>query len=141
MARQSSDHFDGRKFFNPGGPQLQGFRAVPRMLLTMQRTPWPARVEQAQVEVPAAEPGQIVVTFIGHATFLIQTPSGNILTDPVYADRAGPYGVVGPRRVRRPAVAIDALPPIAVVLLSHNHYDHCDLRALRRLKSRFNPVV
>ena len=141
MTRQSSDHFDGRKFFNPDGPALQPFSAVPRMLLTMQRTPWPRRVDQAQAEAAVAEAGQIIVTFIGHATFLVQTPFGNVLTDPVYADRAGPFGVMGPRRVRRPAIGLDALPPIAVVLLSHNHYDHCDLRALGWLARRFNPVV
>jgi len=59
----------------------------------------------------------------------------------VYADRAGPWGLLGPRRVRRPAVAFDDLPRIDVVLLSHNHYDHCDLRTLRALAHRFDPVV
>ena len=67
------------------------------------------------------------VTFVGHATFLIQTPAGNLLTDPMFSRRAGPFGVLGPRRVRRPAVRFDDLPPIGTVLLSHNHYDHCDL--------------
>ena len=128
-----NDHFDGRRFFNPTGPALQPFTAVPKLLVSMRRTPWPARIEQPAVEVPTAGPGQIVLTFIGHATFLIQTPSGNVLTDPVYAERAGPRGLVGPRRVRRPAIAFDALPPIAMVLLSHNHYDHCDFQTLRSL--------
>jgi L-ascorbate metabolism protein UlaG (beta-lactamase superfamily) len=136
-----TDHFDGRRFFNPTGPALQPLTAVPRMLVSMRRTPWPARVEQPAVEVPTAGPGQIVVTFIGHATFLIQTPAGNVLTDPVYAERAGPGGLLGPRRVRRPAIDFDALPPIAMVLLSHNHYDHCDIQALRSLARRFDPIV
>jgi L-ascorbate metabolism protein UlaG (beta-lactamase superfamily) len=82
-----------------------------------------------------------VVTFIGHATFLIQTAAGNILTDPMYSQRAGPLNVLGPRRVRQPAVGFDDLPPIAMVLLSHNHYDHCDLATLRRLADRFDPIV
>jgi L-ascorbate metabolism protein UlaG (beta-lactamase superfamily) len=81
------------------------------------------------------------VTFIGHATFLIQGDAGNVLTDPMFSGRAGPWNVFGPRRVRQPAIAFDALPPISIVLLSHNHYDHCDVRTLRRLARRFDPIV
>jgi L-ascorbate metabolism protein UlaG (beta-lactamase superfamily) len=65
----------------------------------------------------------------------------SILTDPMYSQRAGPLNVLGPRRVRQPAVPFDDLPPISVVLLSHNHYDHCDRRTLRKLARRFDPVV
>ena len=81
------------------------------------------------------------MTFIGHATFLIQTAAGNILTDPVYSKHAGPWNRLGPRRVRPAAIAFDALPPISIVLLSHNHYDHCDLTTLGRLAARFDPLV
>jgi L-ascorbate metabolism protein UlaG (beta-lactamase superfamily) len=59
----------------------------------------------------------------------------------MYSDRAGPLNVFGPRRVRQPAVRFDDLPPISTVLLSHNHYDHCDLRTLGKLAGRFDPVV
>jgi L-ascorbate metabolism protein UlaG (beta-lactamase superfamily) len=82
-----------------------------------------------------------VVTFIGHATFLIQTAAGNVLTDPMYSQRAGPLNVFGPRRVRHPAVRFEDLPAISTVLLSHNHYDHCDRRTLRRLAKRDDPLV
>jgi L-ascorbate metabolism protein UlaG (beta-lactamase superfamily) len=71
----------------------------------------------------------------------MQTPTCNILTDPMYSERAGPFNVLGPRRVRQPAVAFDDLPEISLVLLSHNHYDHCDLATLRRLAKRSDPVV
>jgi L-ascorbate metabolism protein UlaG (beta-lactamase superfamily) len=140
MTRSKSEHFDGRRFVNPTGSAGQPFSAVPRMLLE-RRTPWPPRVD-----VPARRPSGLdgaaaVITFIGHATFLIQTASGNVLTDPMYSERAGPLNLVGPRRVRSPAVAFDDLPPIATVLLSHNHYDHCDLRTLRLLAERFDPLV
>jgi L-ascorbate metabolism protein UlaG (beta-lactamase superfamily) len=90
---------------------------------------------------PALDGAAVVTTFIGHATFLIQTPAGNVLTDPMYSQRAGPLNLIGPRRVRQPAVRFDDLPPIATVLLSHNHYDHCDLPTLRRLAARFDPIV
>jgi L-ascorbate metabolism protein UlaG (beta-lactamase superfamily) len=135
-----SDHFDGRRFFNPTGPALQPFSAVPRMLLD-RRTPWPRRVDVMPQPVPALNAAGAVVTFIGHATFLIQTAAGNVLTDPMYSDRAGPMNLLGPRRVRQPAVRFEDLPSIAMVLLSHNHYDHCDLPTLRRLATRFDPLV
>jgi hypothetical protein len=118
----NSDHFDGRRFFNPTGPAMQPFTAVPRMLFE-QRTRWPARINEAPKQPPRRDGASAVVTFIGHATFLIQTAAGNILTDPMYSERAGPWNLVGPRRVRPPAVSFDDLPHISVVLLSHNHYD------------------
>jgi L-ascorbate metabolism protein UlaG (beta-lactamase superfamily) len=137
---EKSDHFDGRRFVNPTGDAGQPFSAVPRLLLEP-RSPWPAHVEQPPRRPPALDGAAAVVTFIGHSTFLIQTPSGNILTDPIYSQRAGPLNLLGPRRVRQPAVPFDDLPAISTVLLSHNHYDHCDLPTLRRLAKRFQPAV
>ena len=135
-----SDHFDGRRFVNPTGTAGQPFSAVPRMLLE-RRTPWPARIDEPPRRPPELDGASAVLTFIGHSTFLIQTAAGNILTDPMYSQRAGPLNLLGPRRVRQPAVRFDDLPSISMVLLSHNHYDHCDLPTLRRLARRFNPLV
>jgi L-ascorbate metabolism protein UlaG (beta-lactamase superfamily) len=135
-----TDHFDGRRFFNPTGPPLQSFSSVPRMLREP-RAAWPGSVPVTPRMPPAVDGAAAVCTFVGHATFLIQTRAGNILTDPIYAQRAGPFGLVGPRRVRQPAIRFEDLPPIALVLLSHNHYDHCDRSTLRRLADRFNPTV
>ena len=140
MTLEKSDHFDGRRFVNPTGTAGQPFSAVPRMLLEP-RTPWPARVDVPPQRPPRLGGAAAVVTFIGHATFLIQTAAGNILTDPMYSQRAGPLNLFGPRRVRQPAVAFDDLPAISMVLLSHNHYDHCDLRTLGTLAQRFDPFV
>jgi L-ascorbate metabolism protein UlaG (beta-lactamase superfamily) len=136
----TSDHFDGRRFFNPSGVAGQPFSAVPRLLLEP-RTPWPAHVDQPPTRPPTMDGAAAVVTFIGHATFLIQTAAGNVLTDPMYSGRAGPLNRLGPRRVRQPAVRFDDLPHISTVLLSHNHYDHCDLRTLRMLADRFDPIL
>jgi len=136
----ASDHFDGRRFFNPTGPASQPFAAVPRMLREP-RTRWPARIDEPPQRPAPLDGAVAVVTFIGHATFLIQTAAGNFLTDPMYSERAGPFGLLGPRRVRQPAVRFDDLPPISTVLLSHNHYDHCDRPTLARLARRFDPVV
>jgi L-ascorbate metabolism protein UlaG (beta-lactamase superfamily) len=140
MTPATSDHFDGRRFVNLTGAAGQPFSAVPRMLLTP-RTPWPVRIDEPTHTPVALDGAAAAVTFVGHATFLIQTAAGNILTDPMYSQRAGPLNLLGPRRVRQPAVRFDDLPPIAMVLLSHNHYDHCDLPTLAMLAKRFDPIV
>ncbi len=128
------------RFFNPTGANGQPFSAVPRMLREP-RTAWPASIAVPQVKPVALGDAAMAITFIGHSTFLVQTQSGHLITDPVYSMRAGPFARLGPRRVRRPAVALEDLPRIATVLLSHNHYDHCDLRTLRALRDRFQPRV
>ena len=136
----TSDHFDGQRFRNLAGAAGPPFTDVPKML-SERRTPWPSRIDEPPQIPPSLDGAAASVTFIGHSTMLIQTPAGNILTDPMYSQRAGPLNFVGPRRVRQPAVRFDDLPPISTVLLSHNHYDHCDLRTLRMLARRFDPVV
>ncbi|MCG8274689.1 MBL fold metallo-hydrolase [Aquamicrobium sp. NLF2-7] len=81
------------------------------------------------------------ITIIGHATVLIQICGVNIVTDPLWSERASPIGFVGPKRVSPPAVAFDDLPKIDVVLLSHNHYDHLDKATLRKLVARDQPLI
>ncbi|MBI5324749.1 MAG: MBL fold metallo-hydrolase [Ignavibacteriae bacterium] len=82
----------------------------------------------------------VVVTFVNHATFLIQTNGINILTDPIWSELASPVAFVGMERHRPPGIRFDDLPPIDIVLISHNHYDHLDIPTLKRLKEKFNPV-
>jgi L-ascorbate metabolism protein UlaG (beta-lactamase superfamily) len=136
-----TDHFDGRRFFNPSGANGRPVWMVPRMLLTP-RTRWPRRIPVEPRRPATLGPDDVVVTFVGHATFLIQVAAVNVLIDPVYAERASPVSFAGPRRVRAPGVRFDDLPTISVVLLSHNHYDHCDLGTLRALDRRFDmPLV
>ena len=108
------------------------------MLLTP-RTRWPATLPVVPRRPPGAGPDDVVVTFVGHATFLVQVGATNLLIDPQYSERASPVSFAGPRRVRAPGVRFDDLPPISLVLLSHNHYDHCDLATLRALERRFHP--
>jgi L-ascorbate metabolism protein UlaG (beta-lactamase superfamily) len=140
MAFEPSDHYDGQRFFNPAGAAPQPFSAAPRMLVEP-RARWPGHIDVAPRQPPALDGAAAAVTFIGHSTFLIQTAAGNILTDPMFSGRAGPLNILGPRRVRQPAVRFAELPPISTVLLSHNHYDHCDKRTLRKLAKRFDPLV
>ena len=139
-----SDHFDGRRFFNPTLPKglVNSRRSVLRMLREP-RSPWPAWVENRGVPRLDAKLGadQIAITFVNHATFVIQVGGVAILTDPIWSERASPFRRIGPKRVRAPGVLFDELPPIDVILLSHNHYDHLDVATLARLRARFDPAV
>ncbi|MBO6555366.1 MAG: MBL fold metallo-hydrolase [Pseudomonadales bacterium] len=96
---------------------------------------WPSWIEITQQEVPASDSG-ISVTYINHSTLLIQVDGLNILTDPIYSKRASPFQWAGPARVHAPGVAMEDLPDIDVILISHNHYDHLDEQTLRDLVSR-----
>jgi N-acyl-phosphatidylethanolamine-hydrolysing phospholipase D len=86
---------------------------------------------------PAAEGGEVRITWIGHASVLVQLPGLNLLTDPVWSERCSPVGFMGPRRFVVAPLAMEALPPIHAVLLSHDHYDHLDRDTVRRLHERF----
>ena len=79
------------------------------------------------------EEGKLRVTLINHATVLLQQRGCNLLTDPIWSERASPVSWTGPRRHRRPGVAFENLPEIDAVLISHNHYDHLDRPAVKRL--------
>jgi N-acyl-phosphatidylethanolamine-hydrolysing phospholipase D len=85
---------------------------------------------------PAVEDGEVRVTWVGHTTFLVQLPGLNLLTDPVWSDRVSPVAFTGARRFVPPVPALDALPPIHGVLLSHDHYDHLDRATVRALQRR-----
>jgi L-ascorbate metabolism protein UlaG (beta-lactamase superfamily) len=110
-------------------------------MLSEKREKWPAAVSNTcKPEVHAVlQPGEVALTFVNHATFLIQTHGLNILTDPVWSKRVGPVSWFGPARVRPPGIDFDALPPIHLVLISHNHYDHLDRATLKRISARFSP--
>src|SRR3954452_5459996 len=138
-----SDHFDGRRFFNPGDPERHGLPDLLRWLLTRRQQPWPRWVEDPAPngKPPAPGPGEVGVTFVNHSTFLLQLGGVNLLTDPIWSERASPLRWAGPRRVRTPGLAFEHLPEVHAVLLSHNHYDHMDLPTLRRLQARFRPLV
>lgn len=82
---------------------------------------------------PHAPPGALALTWIGHTSFLVQLGGKNLLLDPIWSTRASPLRFVGPRRRVPPAVAFDTLPPIDVVVLSHDHYDHLDRATVDRL--------
>ncbi|WP_299814408.1 MBL fold metallo-hydrolase [uncultured Jannaschia sp.] len=136
-----SDHFDGSKFFNPDGMRTRSFRELLRWQTSGGRQDWPDHVPVTQT-VPEARVAGLRVTFIGQATSLIQAGGLNILSDPILSKHASPVQFAGPARVAAPGVAFEDLPPIDLVVLSHNHYDHMDMPTLRRLHERDRvPVV
>lgn len=83
----------------------------------------------------------IRITFINHSTLLIQWEGKNLLTDPIWSKRASPFRYLGPKRLHAPGIPFEQLPPIDMVLLSHNHYDHMDLPTLEALRDKFNPLI
>jgi L-ascorbate metabolism protein UlaG (beta-lactamase superfamily) len=139
-----SDHFDGLRFFNPGGVAPHDLTSVLRWQRERAKAPWPA---SAPLAFGPARPDKrlggahLRLTLVGHATFLLQVAGLNILTDPVWADRASPLRFAGPRRVTEPGIAFADLPPIDVILLSHNHYDHLCTATLARLHAAHDPLV
>lgn len=155
---------DGDDFLSP--PPSSGGRA--RFLFNMitgrqEQAPWPESVavtpgfgDPALVACPRLSPGRVEnwarcnrgtpdpqamsATWIGHATVLVQTAGFAMLTDPIWADAAGPYGI-GPTRVAPPGIRLNDLPKIDLIVVSHNHYDHMDLATLKALWERDRPVI
>lgn len=129
-------NFDGERFNNQIPVPDKGTFDYLKMRAQETRVPWPEWIDTKPGPAPPErvdEPGRVRVTVVNHATVLIQLDGLNILTDPVWSERVGPLSWAGPRRVRPAGIDFDALPPIDVVLISHNHYDHLDLPTLERL--------
>lgn len=138
-----SDHYDGRHFSAPEALPDKSFWDVLKWRMTAQRAQWPDWVDLAQIDMPPQlvdEGGALRVSFVNHSTVLLQTHRLNILTDPIWSDRASPVSFAGPRRVHQPGIAWDNLPKIDLVLISHAHYDHLDIPTIKKLVMRDNPV-
>lgn len=139
-------HRPGGGFRNPWPTsQLHGFRDFLKWtLVERRRNPRPPDPDPSafalatpQFIKPRGAPDIATLTWVGHSSFLLQMAGLNILLDPVWSARASPVQFAGPKRRVRPGVAFDELPPIDVVAVSHDHYDHLDAGTIRRLASRF----
>jgi len=131
-------HFDGKRFYNPDAPQAPRLFDILRWKLTSRPEPSPSFISDVEPSVPPrrVERSELRTTLVNHSTVLLQQRGSNILTDPIWSERASPVSWIGPRRRRIPGVSWENLPCIDVVLLSHNHYDHLDLPTLRRMAAR-----
>ncbi len=137
-----SDHFDGKKFYNPGEkdkPQKKLKDLLSRLIEVLQN-PWPNQRPTIQYLPNENYTDGIKVNFINHSTILIQTKKLNFIFDPIFSYRASPFPWVGPARNQKPGINFIDLPKIDVVLISHNHYDHLDKATLRQLDKRFHPL-
>jgi L-ascorbate metabolism protein UlaG (beta-lactamase superfamily) len=143
----NSDHFDGKRFFDPRGAPPRSRRELLRWHVDRRwRAPkakWPVWAPSPYADRPPAriEGAALRISYIGHASLLIQTAGLNVLLDPVWSKRVSPFRFVGPKRVNDPGIAFADLPSIDVVLVSHGHYDHLDLTTLSRLAAAHRPRV
>jgi N-acyl-phosphatidylethanolamine-hydrolysing phospholipase D len=140
-------HLPDGRFRNPWPEAAEddAIRARAREMLREWRTtklppnpsPRSLPVVAAELARPSAPAGEIRITWVGHATHYIQLPGLNLLTDPMWSARASPVSWLGSRRFVPAAPALEELPSVDAVLLSHDHYDHLDRPTARALRKRF----
>ena len=138
--RPIAEHATPTRFRHPWTVPKRNGTAL-KWLLTRQKAEWPIWQHNVPTdELPQLRPHAALddwqMWFVGHATVLIQIGPYNFLTDPVWAMRTSPFGFAGPRRVRPAGIALEDLPQIDAILLSHNHYDHMDYASLKWLYQR-----
>jgi len=140
---QPPHHVEGG--FRNTDPAFTRASAAARFAFIWKRAWAPART----IDVPReandgaalrANGSEATVTWIGHATVLVQLDGVNLLTDPHWGRRASPLSFAGPKRLQPPGLAFEDLPPIDLVLLSHDHFDHLDLGTVKRLAAERDPV-
>ena len=138
----STPHFDGARFHNAGGVETAGIGVFLSWMLDREMGEWEEIVDAVPGPPPprAVPLGEVRVTFINHASFLVQLPGLNVLTDPIWSERCSPVSFLGPRRQHPPGIRFEDLPPIDVVLISHNHYDHLDEATIRALAKAHDPL-
>jgi L-ascorbate metabolism protein UlaG (beta-lactamase superfamily) len=128
------DNFDGKYFRNQDPIADHGFTDFLKWMFTRNRGEWQKTNNEAG-PAPAKQVEDLRVTWVNHATVLIQVGGINILTDPIWAERTSPVSWAGPKRYINPGIRFEDLPPIDAVLISHNHYDHLDIETLKQLHS------
>ena len=141
---EQSDHYDGQRFYNQDRSTNveKGLSAVLKWKTTSKAKKWPKFVDdnvEPKLDYDLKQ-GEGAVTFINHASNLIQFQNHTIITDPVFSERVSPMSWAGPKRHRKVGVELDALPPISIVLISHNHYDHMDMAALKAIYKQHKPL-
>jgi N-acyl-phosphatidylethanolamine-hydrolysing phospholipase D len=140
-------HHRTRGFVNTNPAfELHSVRTRIRFLLSRH---WASLADPPSVDLPRVHnDGRVLrdvrrdatITWVGHSTFLVQLDGANILTDPQWSARASPFSFVGPRRLTPPGLAFEDLPPIHIVVISHDHYDHLDAPTVTRLAATHRPL-
>lgn len=138
-----SDHFNGKKFFNPNQVEAKGFAAVFKWYRQRDQGEWKELTEVSQGPPPPdrIDQSKARITLVNHSTVLVQLYGLNIITDPIWSQRTSPFEWAGPKRMRPPGIKFEDLPPIDLVIISHNHYDHLDLPTMKKIYQRFKPTV
>ncbi len=132
-------HHGGKVFLNPYATEAHGgFFGIIRARLSKEWMGYEKRRDVVPVTSPEILPEEVAsenatVTWIGHATVLIQHRGINVLTDPMFSNIASPVSFAGPKRITQPAALPEDLPPIHAVVISHDHYDHLDVASVRQL--------
>ena len=131
--------FNGKRFNNIEPFADKSFWDVMSWRIFNKRPKWSEVEKQSFSKPTLSRSKELILTLIGHSSVLIQIDNINILTDPHYSERASPVSWAGPKRVIKPAIKFEDLPPIDLVLVSHNHYDHLDLETLKKLNKNHAP--
>jgi N-acyl-phosphatidylethanolamine-hydrolysing phospholipase D len=148
----NDDYNPAKKHHRPDGFQNNYTEATDKTRLELLRWQWqrwraglpkppqqPTPVVAPDLKFVSANSGSAqepAITWIGHATMLVQMGGLNILTDPHFSQRASPFSWAGPKRYQPPGIALKDLPRIDLVLISHNHYDHLDVASVRALNAQ-----
>lgn len=136
-----SENFSNGKFSNefPRANFERNLKDLFRFIGSMIKSDWPPYFHTPEKQILHAREEGLRVYFINHATCLIQFEKHNILTDPVWSKRVSPFRGIGPKRVTNPGIKFEDLPPIDIVLISHDHYDHLDIDTVIKLNQKFAP--
>lgn len=142
---ERSPHFTDEAFHNTEPSHVlspgEGFSMIPR-LIAHRGAGKPAGPVPLISTPPAAKAGELGITWLGHATTLIEIDGHYVLTDPVWGDRVSPAETVGPARLHPMPISVDDLPSVEAIVISHDHYDHLDLPTVRQLlRSQQAPFV
>ncbi|KAE9556577.1 hypothetical protein FO519_000271 [Halicephalobus sp. NKZ332] len=140
----------GNVYDNP--PSFTGWKGLPglfeviRFMFGPERYPGTPSKEILDTTLPVVKPDfsnspDLKATWLGHATVLVQMGGFNFITDPVFCSRASPVSFLGPRRYRKPPCEIEDLPDLQFAVISHNHYDHLDAKAVADLNRKFPKMV
>jgi L-ascorbate metabolism protein UlaG (beta-lactamase superfamily) len=119
------------------------FGEMVKWMWQMETVKWPEWiVDPVQPPPPVSVgKGELRITYVNHATVLLQMDEVNILTDPIWSLKAGPFSCIVVKRIRKPGIAFENLPKIDLVLISHDHYDHLDLPTLTKIAHRDDPLI